>query len=159
MADRSSYPHSNASDSDSQHTFHVAQNAPSRLPKPPAAAVVRNSSGELNEKRGDDSDHDLEKQATVSPRRSPDMAERYNPYFGHSPYGRSSMSSDEDDDLVDQRLHLESKAIKILVCHLLHLLSSPLLLTEYTSSTYLVLVSWFPSSSVSGPWLSLSSPS
>lgn len=43
------------------------------------------------------------------------MAERYNPYFARSPY-QSSMSSDEDNDLVDQRLHLESKAIKILVC-------------------------------------------
>jgi len=42
------------------------------------------------------------------------MAERYNPYFARSPY-QSSMSSDEDNDLVDQRLHLESKAIKILL--------------------------------------------
>lgn len=115
MADRSSHRHSNASDSDSQHTFHIAQNAPSTLPKPPAPAVVRNSQGELNEKHEAGSDHDLEKQTNVSPRRSREMAERYNPYFARSPY-QSSMSSDEDNDLVDQRLHLESKAIKILVC-------------------------------------------
>ncbi|THV71724.1 hypothetical protein D6C86_06266 [Aureobasidium pullulans] len=114
MADRSSHRHSNASDSDSQHTFHIAQNAPSTLPKPPAPAVVRNSQGELNEKHEAGSDHDLEKQTNVSPRRSREMAERYNPYFARSPY-QSSMSSDEDNDLVDQRLHLESKAIKILL--------------------------------------------
>lgn len=159
MADRSSYPHSNASDSDSQHTFHFAQDAPSTLPKQPAPAVVRGSSGELNEKREDDSDHDLEKRAAMSPRRSPDMAERYNPYFAHSPYGRSSMSSEEDDHLVDQRLHLESKAIKTLVCPSYPCTFISSFAYKYTSCTCLVLVSWSLFSSVSGPWSSLSSPS
>ncbi|KAG9812572.1 hypothetical protein KCU98_g20795, partial [Aureobasidium melanogenum] len=138
MADRSSYPHSNASDSDSQHTFHIAHHAPSILPKPPAAAVVRSSSGELNEKRRDDSDHDLEKQTTVSPRRTPDMTERYNPYFGHSPYARSSMSSDQDDHLVDQRLHLESKAIKILLY-----LSGPCVLVSFLLCIWCLVISFF----------------
>jgi hypothetical protein len=116
MADRSSYRHSNASDSDSQHTFHIAQDAPSILPKPPAPAVVRHASGELNEKQDYGHNHDLEKQANMSPRRTPDMTERYNPYSDRFPHDQSSMSSDESDHLVDQRLHLESKAIKILVC-------------------------------------------
>ena len=112
MADRSSYRHSSASDSDSQHTFHIAQNAPSILPKPPAPAVLRNSSGELNEKQDNGFDHDLEKQANMSPRRTLDMTERYNPYSNRIPYDQSSISSDESDHLVEQ---LESKAIKILV--------------------------------------------
>lgn len=45
------------------------------------------------------------------------MAERYNSYPSRSPYDQSSISSDESDHLVDQRLHLESKAVKILVRH------------------------------------------
>ncbi|CAD0084517.1 unnamed protein product, partial [Aureobasidium vineae] len=133
MADRSSYRHSNASDSDSQHTFHIAQNAPSILPKPPAPAVVRHSSGELNEKRENGSDQDLEKQANRSPRRTPDMAERYNPYFGHSPYDQSSMSSAEDDHLVDQRL-LYLSGPCVLVSFLLCIWS--LVISFFTVLTY-----------------------
>ncbi|CAD0017589.1 unnamed protein product [Aureobasidium pullulans] len=122
MADRSSHRHSNASDSDSQHTFHIAQYAPSILPKPPAPAVVRNGSGELNEKQNNGRDWDLEKQAIRSPRRTLEMTERYNLYSNRTPYDQSSTSSDETDRLDDQRLHLESKAMKILrmgCCHLL----------------------------------------
>ncbi|KAI5200595.1 hypothetical protein E4T39_05641 [Aureobasidium subglaciale] len=137
MADRFSARHSNASNSDSQHTFHIAQNAPSTLPKPPAPAVVRNSSGEFNEKRDAGSDHDVEKQANRSPRRSPDMTERYNPYFGRSPY-QSSMSSAEDDHLVDQRLHLESKAIKILLY-----LSGPCVLVSLLLCIWSLIISFF----------------
>ncbi|CAC9888845.1 unnamed protein product [Aureobasidium pullulans] len=114
MADRSSHRHSNASDSDSQHTFHIAQYAPSILPKPPAPAVVRNGSGELNEKQNNGRDWDLEKQAIRSPRRTLEMTERYNLYSNRTPYDQSSTSSDETDRLDDQRLHLESKAMKIL---------------------------------------------
>ncbi|KAI4727169.1 hypothetical protein E4T49_05083 [Aureobasidium sp. EXF-10728] len=137
MADRSSYRHSNASDSDSQHTYHFAQNAPSILPKPPAPAVVRHS-GELNEKQHNGSDQDLEKQANRSSRRTPDMAERYNPYFDHSPYDQSSMSSAEDHHLVDQRLHLESKAIKILLY-----LSGPCVLVSFLLCIWSLVISFF----------------
>jgi hypothetical protein len=106
------HPSTNASDSDSQHTFHIAHQVSQRLPKQPAPALVRRSQGELNEKRDTGYNHDLN---TMSPRKSPDMSERYNPYFGHTTYDRSSMSSAEQDDLVDQRIFLESKALKILV--------------------------------------------
>ncbi|KAH0289675.1 hypothetical protein M436DRAFT_55419 [Aureobasidium namibiae CBS 147.97] len=138
MADRSSYRHSNASDSDSQHTFHIAQNAPSILPKPPAPAILRNSSGELNEKQDHGYDHDLEKQANRSPRRTLDMAERYNPYPSRSPYDQSSLSSDESDHLVDQRLHLESKAIKILLY-----LSGPCVLVSFLLCVWSLVITFF----------------
>jgi len=66
------------------------------------------------------------------------MTERYNPYFGHSPYGRSSISSEEDDHLVDQRLHLESKAIKILLY-----LSGPCVLVSFLLCIWSLIVSFF----------------
>jgi hypothetical protein len=157
MADRSSHRHSNASDSDSQHTFHIAQDAPSILPKPPAPAVVRNGSGELNEKQNNGRDSDLEKQAIRSPRRTPDMTERYNPYSDRTPYDQSSTSSDETDRLDDQRLHLESKAIKILVCAPVYLIHYVPVLISSSSYTSLVPASWSPFSSVSGLWSSPSS--
>lgn len=68
----------------------------------------------MNEKSEVGSEQDLEKLASISPRSTPDMAERYNPYMGRSPYDQASISSD-DDNLVDQRMHLESKAPNILV--------------------------------------------
>ena len=159
MADRSSKRHSHASDSDSQHTFHIAQNAPSILPKPPASAHLRNISGDLNEKLDNGRHHDLEKQANLSPRRTPDMTERYHPYSTRSPYDQSSISSDESDHLVDQRLHLESKAIKILVRTSICLISCLPELTRPPSCTSLLLVSWFPSFSASGLCSLPSSPS
>ncbi|KAI4755681.1 hypothetical protein E4T52_12254 [Aureobasidium sp. EXF-3400] len=135
MADRSSYRHSSASDSDSQHTFHIAQNAPSILPKPPAPAVLRNSSGDLNEKQDNGFDHDLEKQANKSPRRTLDMTERYNPYSNRIPYDRSSVSSDDSDHLVE---HLESKAIKILLY-----LSGPCVLVSFLLCVWSLVITFF----------------
>ena len=65
------------------------------------------------------------------------MAERCNPYPTRSPYDQSSLSSDESDHLVDQRLHLESKAIKILVRYIHLSIPCPSPHTYIASQLYL----------------------
>ena len=65
------------------------------------------------------------------------MAERYNPYPSRTPYDQSSLSSDESDHLVDQRLHLESKAIKILVRYIHLSIPCPSPRTYIASQLYL----------------------
>lgn len=65
------------------------------------------------------------------------MAERYNPYFGRSTYDHSSLSSASDDDVLDQRLRLESKAVKILLY-----LSAPCVLLSFLLCVWSLVISF-----------------
>jgi len=66
------------------------------------------------------------------------MTERYNLYSNRTPYDQSSTSSDETDRLDDQRLHLESKAMKILLY-----LSGPCVLVSLLLCIWSLIISFF----------------